>query len=114
VRRWRRRRQIDYYRRLERGDVSGASDSVLEALARALQLDDAERPPLRSRPLRQPGGYQAGPSGCSNASRSVVQRILDSMPTLFRNARVDYLAANQLGRALYAPLFKSREQPASA
>jgi transcriptional regulator with XRE-family HTH domain len=34
---------IDYYRRLERGRVSGVSDSVLEALARALQLDDAER-----------------------------------------------------------------------
>jgi transcriptional regulator with XRE-family HTH domain len=36
---------IDYYRRLERGNVNGVSDSVLEALARALQLDDAERAP---------------------------------------------------------------------
>jgi hypothetical protein len=45
-----------------------------------------------------------------------VQRILDSMgtPALVRNARVDYLAANQLGRALYAPLFESREQPANS
>src|SRR5438128_8740622 len=34
---------VPYYTRLERGDMSGASDSVLEALARALQLDDAER-----------------------------------------------------------------------
>src|SRR6187397_2928913 len=33
----------DYYRRLERGQVSGVSELVLEALARALQLDDAER-----------------------------------------------------------------------
>src|SRR5213083_2857326 len=32
-----------YYTRIERGDMSGASDSVLDALARALQLDDAER-----------------------------------------------------------------------
>ncbi len=34
---------IQYYTRLERGDMSGASEGVLEALARALQLDDAER-----------------------------------------------------------------------
>jgi transcriptional regulator with XRE-family HTH domain len=107
---------IDYYKRLERGDVSGASDSVLEALARALQLDDAERghlydlaraanpvAPKRTRPVQQ-------------RVRPVVQRILDSMgtPALVRNARVDYLAANALGRALYAPLFDSREQPANS
>jgi MmyB-like transcription regulator ligand binding domain len=42
-----------------------------------------------------------------------VQRILDSIgsPAAVSNARGDYLAANQLGRALYAPLFESREQP---
>src|SRR5436190_13876498 len=34
---------VPYYTRLERGDMSGASEGVLEALARALQLDDAER-----------------------------------------------------------------------
>jgi transcriptional regulator with XRE-family HTH domain len=104
---------IDYYRRLERGNVSGVSDSVLEALARALQLDDAERAhlydlaraanpvaPKRRRPLQQ-------------RVRPVVQRVLDSVgaPALVRNARVDYLAANRIGRALYAPLFESREQP---
>jgi transcriptional regulator with XRE-family HTH domain len=107
---------IDYYRRLERGDVSGASDGVLGALARALQLDDAERghlydlaraanpvAPKRARPVQQ-------------RVRPVVQRILDSMgtPALVRNARVDYLAANRLGRALYAPLFESREQPTNS
>jgi hypothetical protein len=89
---------------------------VLEALARALQLDDAERAhlydlaraanpvaPKRRRPLQQ-------------RVRPVVQRVLDSVgaPALVRNARVDYLAANRLGRALYAPLFESREQPANS
>ena len=34
---------IDYYTRLERGNLTGVSDSVLEAVARALQLDEAER-----------------------------------------------------------------------
>jgi hypothetical protein len=48
--------------------------------------------------------------------RPVVQRILDQMgtPAIVRNARGDYIAANQLGRALYAPLFESREQPANS
>jgi MmyB-like transcription regulator ligand binding domain len=46
----------------------------------------------------------------------VVLRILESMtaPAIVRNSRVDYLAANDLGRALYAPLFQSREQPANS
>src|SRR5579871_477695 len=34
---------VPYYTRLERGDMAGASDSVLHAIARALRLDDAER-----------------------------------------------------------------------
>jgi hypothetical protein len=107
---------IEYYRRLERGQVSGVSDSVLEALAGALQLDDAERAHLfdlaraanptaarRRRPVQQ-------------RVRPVVQRILDSIetPALVRNARVDYLAANRLGYALYASVFESREQPANS
>jgi len=104
---------VEYYKRLERGTASGVSDSVLEALARALQLDDAERAhlfdlvhaanpvaPKRRRAVQQ-------------RVRPVVLRILESMsaPAIVRNSRVDYLAANPLGRALYAPLFESREQP---
>jgi transcriptional regulator with XRE-family HTH domain len=107
---------IDYYRRLERGQVSGVSDSVLEALAGALQLNDAERThlfdlaraasPIRPK-RRQPTAHRIRP---------VVQRILDSIgtPAIVRNARVDYLAANALGRALYAPVFESREQPSNS
>jgi transcriptional regulator with XRE-family HTH domain len=107
---------IDYYKRLERGNVSGVSDSVLEALARALQLDDAERAPLfdLARAANPLGSRRRRP--VQQRVRPVVQRILDSMatPALVRNSRVDYLAANQLGRALYAPLFESREQPANS
>lgn len=107
---------IDYYRRLERGNVSGASESVLEALASALQLDDAERAHLfdLARAINPTVPRRRRPVG--QRVRPVVQRILDSMstPAVVRNARVDYLAANQLGRALYAPLFESREQPANS
>jgi hypothetical protein len=48
--------------------------------------------------------------------RPVVQRILDQLgtPAIVRSSRGDHLAANQLGRALYAPLFESREQPANS
>ena len=95
---------IDYYKRLERGNVSGVSDSVLEALAGALQLDDAERAhlidlaravnPTAARTRRRPVQQRVRP---------VVQRILDTMgtPALVRNARVDYLAANGLSRNPY-------------
>ena len=104
---------VEYYKRLERGNASGASDAVLDALADALRLDDAERahlfdlaratsptPRRRHRPTQQ-------------RVRPAVQRILDSInaPATVSNMRGDYLAANQLGRALYAPLFESREQP---
>ena len=107
---------VEYYKRLERGNASGVSESVLEALAQALQLDDAERAhlfdlaraanpiaPRRRRPVQQ-------------RVRPVVHRILDSIttPAIVHNSRVDYLAANPLGRALYAPLFESREQPANS
>src|SRR4051794_28773448 len=34
---------VDYYTRLERGSVGSVSDSVLEGLVHALQLDEAER-----------------------------------------------------------------------
>jgi len=107
---------VEYYKRLERGNASGVSEGVLDALARALQLDDAERAhlfdlaraanpvaPKRRRPPHQ-------------RVRPVVLRILDSLaaPAIVRNSRVDYVAANALGRALYAPVFESREQPANS
>ena len=119
---------MDYYTRLERGNAHGASDSVLEALARALQLDEAEHAHLfdlvraantsaantsaaltggAARAPRRPARQQVRPS---------VQRILDSMtttPAYVRNARMDILAANRLGRALYSPILTSPAQPAN-
>jgi transcriptional regulator with XRE-family HTH domain len=110
---------IDYYKRLERGNISGVSDSVLDALARALQLDDAERTHLfdlaRAANPVAPQRRRVGGAD-SQRVRPEVQRILDSMgsPAIVRNSRVDYLTANPLGRALYAPVFESREQPANS
>ena len=103
---------IEYYKRLERGNAAGASEAVLEALARALQLDDAERAHLHdlARAANPVAPKRRRPT---QRVRPVVQRIVDAMstPAIVRNSRVDYLSANALGRALYAPVFDSPEQP---
>ncbi|MFF3375371.1 helix-turn-helix transcriptional regulator [Streptomyces sp. NPDC002680] len=106
---------VEYYARLERGNLSGVSDAVLDALTRALRLDDTERThlydlaraagtsPRRRRPARAPQGV-----------RPNVQRLLDAMtdtPATVTNGRTDVLAANALGRALFAPLHESAWQP---
>jgi transcriptional regulator with XRE-family HTH domain len=104
---------VEYYKRLERGSASGVSDGVLEALAGALQLDDAERAHLHdlARAVNPVAPRRRRPA--QQRLRPVVQRIVDDMgsPAIVRNSRVDYLYANRLGRALYAPVFESREQP---
>ena len=109
---------VEYYKRLERGNATGASDQVLDALADALRLDDAERTHLfdLARAAGRAGVVSPQRRRTRSASQRVrpaVQRILESIdaPATVSNMRCDYLAANQLGRALYAPLFDSREQP---
>jgi transcriptional regulator with XRE-family HTH domain len=100
---------VDYYVRLERGNVGGASDSVLEALARALQLNDAER--LHLYDLAH-GGTRDDRSDVE-AIRPSLQRLLDAIaaPAFVRNRRLDYLAANRLGRALLCDMFEARPGP---
>ena len=106
---------VEYYARLERGDLGGVSDNVLDAISRALQLDEAERAHLfalarsanqTSRPRRKP--QQRVTPG--------VQRILDGManaPAFVQNARLDLVAHNRLGHALYAPMLADPVQPAN-
>jgi transcriptional regulator with XRE-family HTH domain len=99
---------IDYYVRLERGHLAGASEEVLDAVANALQLDEAERAhlyDLAAAQRRRPARRAKKPRGPIPVS---IQRVLDSMadtPAFVRNGRLDILATNRLGRALYAPLF---------
>jgi transcriptional regulator with XRE-family HTH domain len=101
---------VDYYTRLERGDLSGVSDSVLDSLARALQLDDAETAHLFDLARTANASPVARkPRKKAEAVRPSIQRLLDAMtgaPALVRNNYFDYLSANALGRALYAPLFE--------
>ncbi|WP_338090715.1 helix-turn-helix transcriptional regulator [Planosporangium thailandense] len=106
----------DYYVRLERGNLNGVSDSVLDALARALQLDEAERAHLfdlaraantTPRTRRRPAAQRVRPG---------VRQLLDAMtdaPAFVRNGRLDVLAANRLGYALYSPVFDDPARPAN-
>ncbi|WBB67725.1 helix-turn-helix transcriptional regulator [Micromonospora sp. WMMD812] len=101
---------VDYYTRLERGNLTGVSDSVLEALVRALQLDDAERAHLfdLARAANTSAAAARGRRRPAPHLRPEVQRLLDVMtmaPAYVRNGRLDVLGANQLGRAVFAPLF---------
>jgi transcriptional regulator with XRE-family HTH domain len=106
---------IDYYIRMERGNLAGASDSVLDGIATALQLDDAERAHLRDLArTAQPGPAQQRRTKTSGVTDSV-RLILDAIdaPAWVRNARHDMLAANTLARALYAPLLADPRRPAN-
>jgi transcriptional regulator with XRE-family HTH domain len=107
---------IAYYTKLERGDTSGVSETVLESLARALRLDDAERAHLfdlaraqntTARPRRRPSPQRI---------RLGVQRLLDAIaaPAMVRNGRMDILATNQLGRALYSEMFADPRLPVNS
>lgn len=106
---------VDYYTRLERGNLRGASGSVLDAIARALQLDEAERTHLFDL------AHAQTPEGGRRRSRrqrvrASVQRILDAMtdaPAYVRNAHLDILAANPLGYALYSELYDDPRRPAN-
>jgi transcriptional regulator with XRE-family HTH domain len=101
---------VDYLTRLERGNLAGVSETVLDALAGALQLDDAERAHLFDLARAANASPSARrPRATAQKVRPGVQRVLDSMsaPAWVRNGRSDILATNLLGRALYAPVFDS-------
>jgi transcriptional regulator with XRE-family HTH domain len=102
---------VEYYAKLERGAIAGASSSVLEAIARALQLDDSERThlfdlaraadgiPVSGRPRRR------APRNATN--RPSLQWALDAITggvAFVRDQHQDLLATNALGRAFYSPL----------
>jgi transcriptional regulator with XRE-family HTH domain len=107
---------VEYYAQLERGDLAGVSESVLDALGRALHLNEAEREHLLDlaraagparRARRRPPPRQLRPN---------VARILDGMtevPAFVENGRLDVLAANPLAQALYAPVFADPTRPAN-
>jgi transcriptional regulator with XRE-family HTH domain len=106
---------VEYYTRIERGNLRGVSDAVLHAIARALQLDDAEQAHLFNLAhATAPGTTRRRPA--QQRIRPSLQRILDALtdaPATVHNARLDILAANRLGYALYADIFADPHRPAN-
>jgi len=104
---------VDYYVRLERGNLNGVSEGVLESLVRALHLDETERAHLFD--LARTANASVGTRRRAPASRvrPGVLRLLDSIstPAWVRNGRMDIVAANAMGRALYSQIFESPLTP---
>jgi transcriptional regulator with XRE-family HTH domain len=105
---------VPYYTRLERGNLSGVSEGVLDALARALQLDEAEHAHLFDL------ARAAGPTARNRRRRTKqrvrpsVQHMLDAItgaPAFVQNGRLDVLAENQLGRALCSEMYRDPARP---
>ncbi|MTD16887.1 helix-turn-helix domain-containing protein [Nakamurella sp. YIM 132087] len=108
---------IDYYVRLERGNLSGASESVLHSLAEALQLDEAEREHLqalaRNSTHSTARSRTTAPTGVARSVQQVLDAIGDA-PAWVRNGRHDMLAMNALARVLYAPMLTHTDRPNTA
>jgi transcriptional regulator with XRE-family HTH domain len=107
-----------YYTRLERGNMSGVSDGVLNALAGALQLDDAERAHLFDLAhAAQPTLAPRRQHKARQRIRPAVRQILDGMTHVaahVANERLDILATNGLCHGLYSELLAGRELPVNA
>ena len=107
---------VEYYARLERGNLNGVSESVLDAIARALQLDDAERDHLfdLARTARTSPARRQRHSTRGTTVRPGLQYTLDAItggPALIRNGRLDIIAANTLGRALHVAAYANPRRP---
>ncbi|MEW9870963.1 helix-turn-helix transcriptional regulator [Arthrobacter sp. HS15c] len=108
---------VDYYTKLERGNLSGTSESVLDAIARALKLDEAERDHLYNLArASSPSGRARRRPLQSGAVRPPLQFMLDAIttsPAFIGNHRMDIVAANQLGFALYSEMYRGPARPAN-
>ena len=105
---------VEYYAQLERGDLAGVSESVLDALSRALHLNEAEREHLFDLARAAGPARRSGHRRLASQVRPSVARVLDGMtevPAFVQNGHLDVLAANPLGQALYAPVFADPSRP---
>ena len=109
---------VDYYVRMERGSLTGVSESVLDALAEALRLDEAERAHLLALAAAAGPARTRRVRAAATSVRAPVRQVLEAMteaPAWVRNARHDILAMNELARALYAPVLAADpRRPANA
>ena len=88
----------DYYSRLEQGRQRTVSPEVLDAVARALRLDDTERAHLHAlaAPVRAPRRPAAEPDQRADLGLLRLMGALDHVPVLLLGHRGDVLARNAL------------------
>ena len=111
---------VEYYSKIERGALAGASEQVLDAIARALRLDDAEREHLAhlARPVEGAPAINRRRRRAGNewTTRPSLQWALDAVtcgPAFVRNGRMDLLAANGLARAFYQGVYADGHRPSN-
>ena len=108
---------VEYYTRVDRGNLTGVSDSVLDAVARALQLSRAEHDHLLDLARTANLGTRAhAPKPHATGLRATAQHLLDSITgaaAIIGNSRMDIVAANDLGYALYSEMYRSGARPAN-
>ena len=110
----------EYYTRLERGNAAGVSDAVLEGVSRALQLDDAERAHLYDLARTANEGLSVQRMRSAPRAEQVrpgLQQMIDAMaqvPVYVQNRRLDAVATNALGQALYSEMFVDPRRPVNA
>ncbi|MGO2750649.1 MAG: helix-turn-helix transcriptional regulator [Pseudoclavibacter sp.] len=109
----------EYYKRLERGNAAGVSEAVIDGVSRALQLDDAEHEHLLA--LIKTASAGAHPQRRTRARKqqlsAAMRQTIDAMstvPVFIQNGRLDAIATNTLGRALFAPMFEDARPPVNA
>jgi len=100
----------EYYTRLERGNAAGVSESVLDGISRALQLDEAEHAHLFDLVRTANAGahpQRRRPSRAQQVSPGLQQTIdaMSTVPVFLQNGRLDAVATNLLGRALFSEMF---------
>jgi transcriptional regulator with XRE-family HTH domain len=106
---------VDYYARLERGNLTGGSESVLEAVARALLLDDAERQHLfdlaRHTTTAAPRTPRRKPTAAPRPAVGAILAGMTTIPAYVRTSRMEIVAANELCRALYGGVLDEDRLP---
>jgi len=110
----------EYYKRLERGNATGVSEAVIDGISRALQLDEAEHAHLYD--LIRTANAGAHPQRRRASARKTtltagMQQTIDAMstvPVFIQNGRLDAVATNRLGRALFSEMFENAKPPVNA
>lgn len=110
----------EYYKRLERGNAAGVSGAVIDGVSRALRLDEAEHAHLHdliraanagAHPQRRPGNSRK--TQLTSGMRQTID-AMSTVPVFIQNGRLDAVATNRLGAALFSEMFDGARPPANA